>query len=439
MDQLHDDAPSLDSTHDTSSALASTDEARTADVAADAGAHLTPAEAVAQRPNVTVVEREGKRWYLIGTAHVSQDSVYEVREVIEALKPDTVAIELCNTRYQSMVDENRWEKLDIFQVIREGKTLMLLANLAIGAYQRRLGAQLGVKPGAEMVEAAKIANETGAEVYLADREIQVTLKRTWANVGFFKRAELLAAIVESMFGGGAEPSAEEIEKLKEKQNLDAMMEEFATHLPEVKGPLIDERDAFMISKLREAPGQTIVAVLGAGHVPGMVRRWDETIDREAINQLPPPSPVMRALKWVFPIAVLVSFIWGAYGQTGTSLEDLIWAWVLPNMIFAALGAIIAGAKLPSIIVAGVMSPITSLTPLIPVGVPVGFVEAWLRKPTVRDAERIPDDVQSVGGLYRNAFTRTLLVVLLSIIGSAMGAWFGIGAIAWLFGRATGSV
>lgn len=389
---------------------------------------------VSERPNVTVVERDGKTWYLIGTAHISQESVREVREVIEAVQPDTVAIELCETRYQSMTDENRWEKLDIFEVIREGKTLMLLANLAVGAWQRRIGAQLGVKPGAEMVEAANIAKEIGAEVYLADRNIQTTLKRTWANVGFWKRIELVAAIGESMTGSGQEPTAEEIEKLKEKQQLDDMMEEFAKALPEVKEPLIDERDAFMISKLREAPGEKIVAVLGAGHVPGMIRRWDESIDREAINQLPPPSPVMRALKWVFPIAVLVSFIWGAYGQTGTSLEDLIWAWVLPNMIFAALGAIIAGAKLPSIIVAGVMSPITSLTPLIPVGVPVGFVEAWLRKPTVRDAERIPDDVQSLKGLYKNPFTRTLLVVVLSIVGSALGAWFGIGAIAWLFGR-----
>lgn len=392
-------------------------------------------DSIRERQNVTLVERDGKTWYLVGTAHISSESVREVREVIETVKPDTVAIELCETRYQSMTDVNRWEKLDVFQVIREGKTLMLLANLAVGAWQRRIGAQLGVKPGAEMLEAATIAKEVGSEIYLADRNIQTTLKRTWANVSFMKRVELIGAIGESMMGSGNEPTAEEIEKLKEKQNLDAMMEEFAKVLPEVKEPLIDERDAFMVSKLREAPGDTIVAVLGAGHVPGMVRRWDEDIDREAIDKLPEPSKVMQALKWIFPLAVFISIGWGIYGQTGTSVEDIIWAWILPNVIFAALGAALGGAKIPTILVAGIMSPITSLTPLIPVGVPVGFVEAWLRKPTVADAERIPDDVQSIKGLYKNAFTRTLLVVMLSIIGSAMGAWFGIGAIAWLFGRA----
>lgn len=383
------------------------------------------------RKSVTTLTRGDTTWHIIGTAHVSQESVNDVRAVIEAVQPDTVAIELCDTRYSSLTDENRWEKLNIFEVIREGKTLMLLANLAIGAYQRRIGAQLGVKPGAEMIEAAKIAEDTGATLYLADRNIQITLKRTWQNIGFFKRMALLGGILDSLTGGG-DVDAETIEDLKEAEQLSSMLETLAEELPEVKGPLIDERDLYMVSKLREAPGKTIVAVVGAGHVPGMIKHFDDTIDRASLTTLKPPSKWVNALKWAIPVAVLLAFVWGFMQHGQDSLQSLITAWVLPNVIFASLLTLLAGGKFPTIVVAGIASPITSLNPLLNVGMPVGFCEAWLRKPTVADAERIADDVQSIKGFYKNAFTRTLLVTVASILGSALGAWVGIGWMGSIF-------
>lgn len=385
------------------------------------------------RDNVTVIQRGDQTWYIIGTAHVSHESVEDVRAVIEEVRPDTVAIELCETRYSSLTDENRWKKLDIFQVIKEGKTLMLIANLAIGAYQRRIGAELGVKPGAEMIEAAKLADEVGAEVFLADRDIQTTLKRTWQNVGFFKRIGLLGAVLDSLVGG-EEIKSEDIEKMKQAEQLSSMLDEFAEALPEVKGPLIDERDLYMVSRLREAPGKSIVAVVGAGHVRGMKAHFDDTIDREALMTLKPTPAWVKALKWVIPAAVMLAFWFGYSRQGGQSLETLLTAWILPNVIFAALFAAIAGAKIPTILVAGISSPITSLNPLLNVGIPVGFCEAWLRKPTVADAEKISEDVQSLRGFYRNAFTRTLLVVMMTIFGSAAGAWVGIGWIGALLGK-----
>lgn len=385
------------------------------------------------RDNITVLRRGSKTYVLVGTAHVSQESVDEVRSVINAVKPDTVAIELCDTRYRSLMDENRWEKLNIFEVIKEGKTLMLIANLAIGAYQRRIGAQLGVKPGAEMLEAAKLAEEQGAEVFLADRDIQITLKRTWQNVGYFKRMALLGAMIESLVSKD-EISADTIEDLKQNEQLSSMLDEFSKTLPEVKGPLIDERDLYMVSRLQEAPGETIVAVIGAGHMPGMTKHFDDDIDREQLVTLKPTPLWVRSLKWVIPTAVLLAFYYGYQQQGQQSLETLVTAWILPNVAFAAIFAAMAGAKIPTILIAGVSSPITSLNPLLNVGIPVGFCEAWLRKPTVADAERISDDVQSLRGFYRNAFTRTLLVVMFSIFGSAFGAWVGIGWIGTLIGR-----
>lgn len=383
------------------------------------------------RAHVTTITRGDKTWHILGTAHVSQESVNDVRALIDAVEPDTVAIELCDTRYSSLTDENRWEKLNIFDVIREGKTLMLLANLAIGSYQRRIGAQLGVKPGAEMIEAAKIADETGAEIFLADRNIQLTLKRTWQNIGFFKRMTLLGGILESLTGSG-DVDAETIEELKEAEQLSSMLETLSKELPEVKGPLIDERDLYMVSKLREAPGNIIVAIVGAGHVPGMKKHFDDEIDRAELTTLKPPSRWVKAIKWAIPIAVLFAFAWGFMQQGQESLQSLVTAWVLPNMMMASLFTLLAGGKIPTIMVAAVASPLTSLNPLLNVGMPVGFCEAWLRKPTISDAERIADDVQSIKGFYKNPFTRTLLVTVASILGSAVGAWVGIGWMGTLF-------
>ena len=374
--------------------------------------------------NVTLLERDGRKWYLVGTAHVSQESVNEVNEVIESVKPDTVCVELCETRYTALRDADRWKKLDIFKVIKEGKTLMLLANLAIGAYQRRLGEELGVEPGAELIAGADKADEVGAELKLVDRDIQVTLKRTWANLSFWQKIKLMGAIFSSLFETD-EVGAEEIEKLKEKSELSDMMEEFARVMPEVQKPLIDERDQYLMSSIEEAPGDTVVAVVGAGHVPGMKRYFGQSIDRADISVIPPPARWVKALKWVIPILILAAFSWGLTGNPDRSLEELVLAWLLPNSVAAALLTTIAGGKPLSILTAFVGSPITSLNPLIGAGMVVGLVEAWQRKPTVQDCENINQDVQSLKGLYKNPFTRVLLVAVAANIGSSLGAWIGI--------------
>jgi|MDSW01.2.fsa_nt_gb pheromone shutdown-related protein TraB len=374
--------------------------------------------------NVTLLERDGRKWYIVGTAHVSQESVEEVGQVIESVKPDTVCVELCETRYTALRDADRWKKLDIFKVIKEGKTLMLLANLAIGAYQRRLGEELGVEPGAELIAGANKASEVGAELKLVDRDIQVTLKRTWANLSFWQKIKLMGAIFASLFETD-EIGAEDIEKLKEKSELSDMMEEFARVMPEVQKPLIDERDQYLMSSIEEAPGETVVAVVGAGHVPGMKRYFGKNIDRENISIIPPPSKWLKLLKWVIPVLILAAFSWGLTGNPERSIEELVLAWLLPNSVAAALLTMIAGGKPLSILTSFVGSPITSLNPLIGAGMVVGLVEAWQRKPTVQDCENINQDVQSLKGLYKNPFTRVLLVAVAANIGSSLGAWIGI--------------
>lgn len=375
-------------------------------------------------PNVTVLEGEGRTTYIVGTAHISRKSVEEVRRTIEAVRPDTVCVELCQTRYDAMMDPARWRKLDIFQVMRQRKVLFLLANLGLSAYQRRLGETLGVEPGAELREAIAAAESVGARVVLADRDIQATLKRTWANLGFFTKLKVLGSLLDGFFAKDEPLTEEDLEKLKERDHLGDMMKEFARVLPEVKAPLIDERDAYLMSAVEEAPGERVVAVVGAGHVEGMVARQGQRADRDALSVIPPPSRWVGLLKWIIPALMLAAFYFGWREHAGTGLYELVMAWVIPNSIAAAVLTLLAGGKLLSVLTAAIASPITSLNPTIGAGMVVGPVEAWLRKPTVEDCERLNRDMLTLRGMYQNPFSRVLLVTVASTLGSALGAWVG---------------
>jgi pheromone shutdown-related protein TraB len=374
--------------------------------------------------NVTVLEQDGRTIYLVGTAHVSDASVREVQQVIEQVQPDVVCIELCQARYNALTSDEAWKNLDVFKVIREGKTLFLLANLAIGAYQRRIGQELGVKPGAELLAAAEKAKDVGARVELIDRDIHVTLKRTWANLGFWDKAGLVGAIIESVFSR-EKVSSTDIENLKQQAHLSEMLNEFAEAMPKVKKPLIDERDQYLASGVERAGGTKIVAVVGAAHVPGMRDTFGKPVDRASLEALPPPSRLMKALNWLFPLAILVALIYGIYDRRGTSIEDMLTAWILPTSLMCFLLTALAGAKLLSLVSAATAAPITTLLPVIGAGMVVGLVEAWLRKPTVEDCERINEDVQSWRGIYQNPVTRVLLVTVASTMGAALGAWIGL--------------
>jgi len=374
--------------------------------------------------NVTVLEQDNRTIYLVGTAHVSDASVLEVQQVIEQVQPDVVCIELCQARYNALTSDAAWKNLDVFKVIREGKTLFLLANLAIGAYQRRIGHELGVKPGAELLAAAEKATDVGARIELIDRDIHVTLKRTWANLGFWDKAGLLGAMVESLFSR-EKVSATDIENLKQQAHLSEMLNEFAKEMPKIKGPLIDERDQYLASGVDRAEGKKIVVVVGAAHVPGMRETFGKPVDRSSLEALPPPSRLMKALNWLFPLAILVALVYGIYDRKGSSIEDLLTAWILPTSLMCFLFTAAAGAKLLSLASAALAAPITTLLPVIGAGMVVGLIEAWLRRPTVEDCERINQDVQTWRGVYRNPVTRVLLVTVASTMGAALGAWIGL--------------
>lgn len=373
--------------------------------------------------NVTILEKDKKRFYIVGTAHISEKSVEEVKTVIDKVQPDSICVELCETRYQTINNPDRWKKLNIFEVIREKKVLFLLSSIAIGAFQRRIGEQLGVKPGSEFLAAIDKSKEYKTELVLADRDVQATLKRTWRSLSFWKKMTTLSAIVESLFAKD-EVSSEDIEKMKEKDQLTEIMAEFASENPEIQKPLIDERDQYLMSSIEEAKGEKIVAVVGAGHVNGMKSYFGKDVDKESLKTIPPASQLSSLFKWIIPLIIIYAFYNGYQQTSGQTFEKMLQSWILPNSIFSALLTIVARGKFLSVLTAFIMSPITSLVPFIGTGFFVGFVEAKLRKPTVEDCENIPIEAVDLKGIYKNQFTHVLLVFFMSNMGSALGALIG---------------
>jgi pheromone shutdown-related protein TraB len=373
---------------------------------------------------VKVLQLGEKTVHLLGTAHVSRRSVEEVEELIRHVRPDSVCVELDRNRLEALTDEGRWRKLDVFQVIRQRKVPFLLATLALAAYQRRIGDRLGVRPGEEMLAAVRCAEEVGAEVVLADRDVQITLRRTWRNLSLWQRMRLLGALLAGGVSDDEEITDETVEALRRGETLGDLMQEFARHFPQVKTPLIDERDAYLMARIEQAPGPTVVAVVGAAHVDGMIARLGQPFDTATVERVPPPGRLVWLVKWIIPVVILSAFAIGYRRHAGEGLEEMVWAWLLPNSILAALFSLLAGSRLVSAAVAFLASPITSLNPTIAAGMVVGLVEAWLRKPTVEDCERVREDATTLRGIYRNRFTRVLLVSFMASIGSALGGWIG---------------
>jgi pheromone shutdown-related protein TraB len=362
-----------------------------------------------------------KQITLIGTAHVSKESADLVRTVIEDERPDTVCVELCESRYQAIRQKERWQNTNIVKVIKEKKAFLLLSNLMLASFQKRIAKKLGVVPGQEMIAALDSAEVVAADPHLADRDIRVTLSRTWRTMGFWAKIKLFFQLMMSM-GGVDEISEEDVEKMKQQDVLESLLSEVGQQMPVLRDILIDERDQYLTEKIRSAPGERIVAVVGAGHVPGIKKYWEAPIDIAALEVLPPKRKYVGAIKWGLPTLIAGLIVSGFYFggiQTGTKM--LSW-WVLANGVLAGLGAVLAMAHPLTIVSSVLAAPLTSLNPMIAAGWVAGLVEAVSRKPQVKDLEGLSDDILSVRGFWQNKVTRILLVVVFTNIGSSVGTF-----------------
>lgn len=372
---------------------------------------------------------QGRDVYLLGTAHVSKESVQDVRRSVAALAPDTICVELCHTRHRAIVDRESWRKMDIVRVIRQKKAVFLLAQLVMSSFYRKIAQKLGVEPGAEMIEGIRQAERTGAELVLADREIEITLKRTWRSLGFIEKLKLFGQMFMGLFFMG-DVDDEFIESIKHKDQMEVLLEAFSGSFPEVKRRLIDERDIYLAQKIRSAPGQKVLAIVGAGHLEGIEANLHQDIPLAPLRELPPKSNVGAVFKWGIP-AVIVALIAMGFIRGGSqqSVESIV-IWVGMNGLLSGIGAALALAHPLTILAAILAAPFTSLNPMIAAGFVAGLVQAMVRKPTVADLEDLPRAIGSFKGFWTNPVCRILLVVVLVNLGSSLatfisGSWIAV--------------
>ena len=370
--------------------------------------------------NIVKLNYKDKEIYLVKTAHVSKNSINDVKECIGEVKPDSICIELDEDRYKKISDPEKWSDTDIVKIIKEKKVGFLLVNLILASFQRRMAINMDSNSGGEMLEGIKQAKELNVPLVLADRPIKTTFSRIWNSLGLYEKSKLIVSIIGSIFDD-EEISEEDLQALKEADALDAALNEVGKEFPNVKKILVDERDAYLSSKIKNADGKKIVAIIGAAHAGGIERNLDKDIDINELNVVKKKKGIGTVIKWLIPIAIISIIIYTLWSNRDAGLSQ-IKSWILWNGTLSAIGTLLAFGHPLSILTAFVMAPITSLNPLLAAGWFAGLVEAMIRKPKVKDFENLGEDTNTLKGFWKNRVTRILLIVVFANVFSSIGTF-----------------
>jgi len=376
--------------------------------------------------DVHQVTKDGREYIIVGTAHISRHSADLVRDVIEKEKPDVVCVELDEKRMIALSEKNRWENLDIKNIIRQKQLSTLIVNLVLSSYQKKLGEKLGVTPGTELLEAVQTAKENNIPVELCDREVRITLRRAWHSMGFWQKIKFLFGGLAGIFEK-QELTEEKLAELRSKDVLSEMMDELGKAMPVLKKVIIDERDQYIAQKMKDTQGNKIVAVVGAGHVKGIINvlESDEKIDLKEIEVIPKPSPVAKIIGWGIPAVIIGSILFIGYSKGLSEAGDNALFWILANGIPSAIGALIALAHPLTILTAFFAAPVTSLTPLIGAGYVAAFVQAYFQPPLVKDFQNVAESARKFSLWWKNKLLKVLLVFILASLGSVLGTYVGL--------------
>ncbi|OPY10383.1 MAG: TraB family protein [Syntrophus sp. PtaB.Bin001] len=381
---------------------------------------------ITQHRNVHRLSIGEKEIILVGTAHVSRESADLVEQVINEENPDTVCIELCKARFDALKKKDQWQEMDIIKVIREKRTSLLLSQLLMVSFQKKIAEKFNINPGEEMLRAIALAELKDKNIVLADREIRTTLLRTWRKMRFFNKVKLISEMFLSLFMAD-DITEEDIEKLKEHDVLDMTLRQFGEKMPDIKNTLIDERDQYLAHSISHASGNKVVAVVGAGHIPGIISNIEKNneIDIEAISTIPPAGLWGSIFGWGFSLGIIGLFIAGFFNSGLHASLSMILSWSTITAACAATGAIILLAHPLTIAAAACSAPIATLHPLIATGWVAGLAEATFRKPKVRDFLDLKEDVMSVKGFLRNKITRILLLIAIVNLTTSIGTFAAI--------------
>ena len=375
--------------------------------------------------DVHIVHKDNREFIIVGTAHISRQSADLVREVIEKEKPDTVCVELDEKRLKALSEKNRWENLDLRQIIKNKQLSTLMVNLVLSSYQKKLGEKLGVTPGTELLEAVETANENNIPVELCDREVRVTLRRAWHSMNLWQKSKFLSGGLAGIFEK-QELTEEKLAELRNKDVLSEMMDEIGKAMPVLKKVIIDERDQYIAQKMKDSKGKKVVSVVGAGHVKGIVKSLESNDDIDLKNSeiIREPSFFNKIIGWSIPVIIIASIFYIGFSQGISEAGNNALFWILACGIPSAIGALISIAHPVTILASFVSAPITSLSPLIGVGYVAAFVQAYMQPPIVKEFQEVSKDFGKVSNWWKNRLLKVFLVFILSSIGGVIGTSVG---------------
>ena len=367
--------------------------------------------------NILKIDYLDKEIYIVKTAHISKNSVQDVLDCYEEVKPDTICIELDQKRYESIVNKDKWRNTDIIKIIKDKQVTFLLVNTILASFQRRMANNIDSKSGGEMLTGINLAKDNNLNLVLADREVKTTFSRIYRSLGLMEKAKLISSIISSIFDN-EEISEEELSNLKESDTLEAALKEIGKEFPMVKKVLVDERDEYLSYKIKTAPGNKIMAIVGAAHGKGIVDNLNKDTDINELDKIPENKGIGNIIKWLIPILIIAMIIFTIINNKEVGISQ-IKQWILWNGTLSAIGVLLARGHILSILTAFIIAPITSLNPLLAAGWFAGIVEATIRKPKVKDFEDIANDTQSLKGFFKNNVTRILLVVVFANVFSSI--------------------
>ena len=358
------------------------------------------------------IQLNNKKITLVLTAHVSKQSVLDVQETIEHIQPDCICIELDDKRLESINNPKDISSMKLIDVIKEKKVAMVVVNYILSNYQKKMAEHMDSGVGDEMREGMKQASSLKIPLHTIDRDIQTTFSRIWHSLSFLEKANLLVSFIAMMFED-QELNEEDLLKMKQEDILNEALKEITDEFPTVARILVTERDQYMAQKIKEAPGSNVVAIIGAAHANGIVSHLQQPdINTKDLEVIPKSSLVSKALKYLLPV-LLFSLIFF------TSGIDKVGSWLLIAAGASALGALLMWAHPITILVSFLAAPISTLSPILSVGWFAGLSEAHFRAPTVSDFNLLNEDARSIKKALKNNILRTLLIMLVTSLLSAL--------------------
>jgi len=365
---------------------------------------------------------------IVGTAHVSEKSVQEVVSKIEETRPDIVAVELCSARYRALIGQEEQKDIKISELLSGGKLFFFLVQLFLAYVQRKIGEEMGVKPGSEMLAAIEAARRTGARVALVDRDIGITIQRFWTAMGFFDKIRLLGSMLPAAFGKGDEEI--DIDSITQADIVSQMISEFRKISPGAANVLVDERDAYLARNLFLLSKQgRVLAVVGAGHREGIVRHLEHPEKIPALEGLneKPGKKITFAKVFAVVVSLLILATIALVLVTAQSSEVILQAcvvWFAVTGGLSALGVVLARGHPLSALTALMVAWMTTLNPFVAAGWFAGMVEAWKLKPTVSDLKELAA-ADSYKQMMQNRLFKVILVAALSNVGAMLGTFIGV--------------